>query len=140
MVKSLENQQKDRAKIQKLYFNGLKGEKVFDLWDSFDSELALDLTHFISGSMYAREKIPHKTRQLTVIAALTVMGKLEELKVHIYGALNVGCKPDEIAEVIFQMFTYAGAPAVNDGLKALRAVMNKKGLENQNLEEREKGI
>ena len=38
------------------------------------------------------------------------------------------------------MFTYAGAPAVNDGLKALRAVMNKKGLENQNLEEREKGI
>jgi|TARA_B110000263_G_C15044289_1_gene389993 4-carboxymuconolactone decarboxylase len=129
MAKSLENQQKDRAKIQKLYFNGLKGEKVFDLWESFDSELALDLTHFISGSMYAREKIPHKTRQLTVVAALTVMGKPEELQVHIYGALNVGCKPDEIAEVIFQMFTYAGAPAVNDGLKALREVMNNRDLD-----------
>ena len=129
MAKSLENQQKDRAKIQKLYFNGLKGEKVFDLWESFDSELALDLTHFISGSMYAREKIPHTTRQLTAVAALTVMGKPEELQVHIYGALNVGCKPDEIAEVIFQMFTYAGAPAVNDGLKALREVMNNRDLE-----------
>ena len=27
MAKSLENQQKDRAKIQKLYFSGLKEEK-----------------------------------------------------------------------------------------------------------------
>ena len=106
---------------------------MFDLWESFDSELALDLTHFISGSMYAREKTSHKTRQLTVVAALTVMGKSEELQVHIYGALNVGCKPDEIAEVIFQIFTYAGAPAVNDGLKALREVINNRDLETTKL-------
>ena len=78
--------------------------------------------------MYSREKISHKTRQLITISALTAMEKTEDLRVHIYGALNVGCKPDEIAEVIFQMFTYCGAPAVNSGLKALRSVLNERGL------------
>ena len=128
MAKSLEDQKKDRARIQNLYFDGLQGEKVFDLWKSFDPELALDLTHFVSGNMYSREKISHKTRQLITISALTAMEKTEELRVHIYGALNVGCKPDEIAEVIFQMFTYCGATAVNSGLKALRSVLNERGL------------
>ena len=134
MAKSLEDQKKDRARIQKLYIDGLQGEKVFDLWESFDPELALDLTHFVSGTMYSREKISHKTRQLVAISALTAMEKREELRVHIYGAINVGCKPDEIAEVIFQMFTYCGAPAVNSGLKALRSVMDERGLKLTNEE------
>ena len=129
MAKSLEDQKKDRARIQKLYFTGLQGEKVFELWESFDPELALDLTHFISGNMYSREKIPHTTRQLAVVAALTAMEKTDELRVHIWGAINVGCAPQEIAEVIFQMFVYAGAPAVSSGLKALRSVMEERGLE-----------
>ncbi|NNE84580.1 MAG: carboxymuconolactone decarboxylase family protein [Alphaproteobacteria bacterium] len=137
MAKSLEDQKIDRARIQKLYFEGLQGEKVFDLWESFDPELALDLTHFVSGTLYAREKIPHTTRQLTVIAALTAMEKTEELRVHIWGAINVGCTPEEIAEVIFQMFTYAGAPAVNSGLKALRAVMDERGLQMAHTQEQD---
>ena len=103
MAKSLEDQKKDRARIQKLYFDGLQGEKVFDLWESFDPELALDLTHFVSGTMYSREKISHKTRQLVAISALTAMEKREELRVHIYGAINVGCKPDEIADEVFHI-------------------------------------
>ena len=137
MPKSLEDQKKDRARIQKLYFEGLQGEKVFDLWESFDPELALDLTHFVSGTLYAREKIPHTTRQLTVVAALTAMEKHEELRVHIWGAINVGCTPEEIAEVIFQMFTYAGAPAVNGGLKALRSVMDERGLQMAHTQEQD---
>ena len=127
MAKSRDEMQRDRERIQKLYFEGLEGEKVFDLWASFDPELALDLTHFVSGTMYPREKIPHTTRQLAVVAALTVMERHEELRVHIYGALNVGCTKEEIAEVIFQMFTYAGAPVVNSGLKALRDVLKDRG-------------
>jgi 4-carboxymuconolactone decarboxylase len=137
MAKSLDDQKKDRARIQKLYFEGLQGEKVFDLWKSFDPELALDLTHFVSGTLYAREKIPHTTRQLTVVAALTAMEKTEELRVHIWGAINVGCTPEEIAEVIFQMFTYAGAPAVNSGLKALRSVMDERGLQMAHTQEQD---
>lgn len=111
-----------------LYFNGVKDEKPFELWRAFDKGLARDLSLFITGQMYAREKIPHKTRQLITIASLTVLSRPEELKLHIQAALNVGCTPGEIAEVIFQTFTYGGMPATNSALKTLKAVMEEKGL------------
>ena len=111
-----------------LYFDGVEGEKPFELWRAFDKELGRDLSLFITGKMYAREKIPHQTRQLVTIAVLTVLARTDELRLHIQAALNVGCTPEEIAEVIFQTFTYGGIPTVNTALKALRDVLKEKNL------------
>jgi 4-carboxymuconolactone decarboxylase len=111
-----------------LYFKDVKGEKPYQLWQAFDPELAKQLSLFITGRLYAREKIPHPTRQLVTVAVLTVMGRADELKLHIQAALNVGCAPREIAEVMFQTFTYAGITTVNTALKVLREVLEEKGL------------
>ena len=110
-----------------LYFKDVQGERPFDLWRSFDRGLAKDLSLFITGQMYAREKIPHQTRQLITVAALTVLSRLDELRLHIHAALNVGCRPQEIAEVIFQTAVYGGMPATNQALKTLRSVLEEKG-------------
>jgi 4-carboxymuconolactone decarboxylase len=115
------------ARTAKLYFDGFKGERPFDLWRSFDKRLAKDLSLFITGKMYARERIPHTTRQLVTVAALTVLGRPEELKLHLYAALNVGCKPAEVAEVIFQCATYGGMPVVNAALNVFREVLKERG-------------
>lgn len=115
-------------KTAELYFKGVTDEKPYELWKAFDRELAADLSLFITGKMYAREKIPHTTRQFITIACLTVLGKSEELKLHLQAALNVGCKPEEIAEVIFQTAVYGGVPAMNTALKTLRQVLQEKGL------------
>lgn len=120
-----------KTKIQKtaaLYFKDVDGEKPYNLWQAFDPELAKQLSVFITGRLYAREKIPHPTRQLVTVAVLTVLGRADELKLHIQAALNVGCQPLEIAEVIFQTFTYAGITTVNTALKVLREVLKEKGL------------
>lgn len=109
-----------------LYFNGVKGEKPFELWRAFDKHLGKELSLFITGKLYAREKIPHSTRQLVTVAVLTVLSRPEELKLHIQAALNVGCSPQAIAEVIFQTFTYGGIPTVNTALKVLRDVLIEK--------------
>lgn len=114
-------------KTADLYFGGVSGEKPFDLWKAFDSDLARDLSIFVTGKMYAREKIPHATRQFTAIACLTVLGKPEELRLHIMAALNVGCEPGEIAEVIFQCAVYGGLPSTNEALKVLKNVLQEKG-------------
>ena len=115
-------------KTAELYFKGVAGERPFDLWRSFDKELAKEISLFYTGKLYAREKIPHRTRQLVTVAALTVLERTEELKLHLHGALNVGCTPREVAEVIFQMATYGGVPVVNSALKVFRAVLQEKGL------------
>lgn len=111
-----------------LYFKDVEGEKPFDLWRAFDKNLGKDLSLFITGQMYARKKIPHTTRQLTSIAVLTVLNRPDELRLHILAGLNVGCQPEDIAEVIFQTFTYGGIPTVNTALKVLRSVLKEKGL------------
>ena len=115
------------AKTAKKYFDGYPDERPFDLWRSFDKGLAKDLSLFITGQMYSREKIPHTTRQLVTVAALTVLERTEELKLHVYAALNVGCKPQEVAEVIFQCGIYGGMPIVNNALKVLREVLQERG-------------
>jgi len=115
-------------KTAELYFKGITGEKPYELWRAFDKDLAKDLSLFITGQMYAREKIPHKTRQLITVAALTVLARADELKLHIQAALNVGCTPEEIAEVIFQTFVYGGIPSTNLALKTLKAVLEEKGM------------
>ena len=110
-----------------LYFKGVTGERPFELWKAFDRELAKDLSLFITGRMYAREKIPHRTRQLVTVACLTVLSRPDELRLHLHAALNVGCTPAEIAEVIFQTFVYGGMPAANTALKTLKSVLVERG-------------
>ena len=114
-------------KTAALYFDGVTDERPFELWRAFDQGLARDLSLFITGRMYAREKLPHPTRQLITVAALTVLGRVEELKLHIQAALNVGCTPEAIAETIFQTLVYGGVPAINSAFKVLRSVLEERG-------------
>ncbi len=123
-----EERKEKTRKTAELYFQGAGGERPFDLWRSFDKDLAKDISLYITGQLYAREKIPHRTRQLVTVAALTVLERTEELRLHLHAALNVGCSPQEIAEVIFQMSTYGGFPVMTTALKIFRGVLQEKGL------------
>jgi 4-carboxymuconolactone decarboxylase len=114
------------AETAKAYFEGYPWDRPYDLWRSFDTGLAKDLSLFITGQMYARQRIPHPTRQLAAVAALTALERTEELRLHIWAALNVGCPAQDVAEVIFQTGIYAGMPVVNQALKVLREVLDER--------------
>lgn len=114
--------------IAEKYFHNVTDERPYDLWRAFDKGMAKDLSLFVTGRVYAREKIPHTTRQLVTVAALSVLGRQDELKLHIQAALNVGCTPQEIAEVVFQTMVYGGVPAGNAALKVLRSILKERGL------------
>ncbi len=128
MSEKTDDPKEKTQRTAELYFKGVPGERPFELWKSFDKELAKDISQFYTGKLYAREKIPHQTRQLAAVAALTVLERTEELKFHLHAAMNVGCTPQEVAEVIFQMATYGGVPVVNGALKTFRDVLQEKGL------------
>ena len=85
------------------------------------------LIEFPFGDIYTRPGLDLKTREMLTVGALTVLGYPQaELKDHIRGALNVGCTPEEILEIILQMAVYAGFPAALEAVKTAASVFGEK--------------
>jgi alkylhydroperoxidase/carboxymuconolactone decarboxylase family protein YurZ len=116
-----------RKTAETLFGPQRKGEGAYALWREFDPALAKQLSMFYTGRMFARDVLSQKQRELCVVAALTVTGYEDELRLHCNAALNVGASAQELAEVIFQMSLYGGAPCMIQGLKILKQVLHERG-------------
>jgi len=109
--------------------DGEAGQKVIDSLQAICPDLAKYMIEFPFGDIYQRSQLDLKSREIATVAALTVLGHCApQLNVHINGALNVGCKPDEIIEVILQMAVYAGFPAALNGMFVAKYVFISRGL------------
>jgi 4-carboxymuconolactone decarboxylase len=104
---------------------GASGAAVIDGLRDIAPDFADWIVDFSYGDVMARPGLDHRSRQLATVAALTALGNAQpQLRVHIQGALNVGCRPQEIIEVILQMAVFAGFPASVNALTVAREVLN----------------
>jgi len=109
--------------------DGEVGQKVIDSLASISPDLAKYTIEFAFGDIYQRPGLDLKSRELATVAALTALGNCQpQLNVHINGALNVGCKPEEIVEVIVQMAVYAGFPASLNGMFVAKEVFVERAI------------
>ena len=109
--------------------DGEAGEKVIESLREIAPDLARFTIEFPFGDIYSRPALDLKSREIATVAALTAMGNAApQLKVHIHGALNVGCSPEEVIEIIIQMAVYAGFPAALNGAFAAQEVFSERGL------------
>jgi 4-carboxymuconolactone decarboxylase len=116
------------AKLNEI--DGRQGEQVIESLSDIAPDFAKYIVEFPFGDIYSRPGLDLKTRELAVVASLTAMGNARpQLKVHIHGALNVGCLRQEVVEVIMQMAVYAGFPAALNGLFAAKEVFNERSAE-----------
>ena len=103
--------------------DGHAGENVIASLADIAPDFARLVIEFPFGDIYSRPGLDLKSRELAVVAALTAMANAgPQLRVHIHGALNVGCTREEVVEVIMQMAVYAGFPAALNGLFAAKEV------------------
>jgi 4-carboxymuconolactone decarboxylase len=116
-----------RETAKKLFGKGIKMDPPYLLWKAFDRDLANDLSRFITGNLYSRTVLSLPERQMVACAMLAAIRAGEELRLHVNAALNVGCDPRKLAEVFFQVATYAGMPAVNEALQVYREVLEERG-------------
>jgi len=119
--------EKTKQTAKALFSGPVTVELPYQLWKEFDPELARDLSLFITGNLYSREVLPLSERQVVAVAALAALQKRDELEIHLQGALNVGVPARKLAETIFQIGVYAGFPAVNAALAALKEVLVSRG-------------
>ena len=111
--------------------DGEAGERVIESLKDIAPEFADLLIEFPFGDIYSRPGLDLKSREVAVVAALTALGNAApQLKVHIHGALNVGCTKEEVVEVIMQMAVYAGFPAALNGLFAAKEVFKERADKN----------
>jgi 4-carboxymuconolactone decarboxylase len=107
--------------------DGEAGQRVIESLKDISPDLARYTIEFPFGDVYDRPGLDLKSREIATVAALTALGNARpQLKVHINGALNVGCTREEVTEVILQMAVYAGFPAALNGMFAAKEVFNER--------------
>lgn len=97
------------------------------------SDIAPDLARctveFCYGDIISRNELDLPTRQLCTVAALTGMGNaVPQLKYHIHGALNSGCAPAVIVEVILVCTVFAGFPSASNALMITKEIFAEQGI------------
>ena len=123
------NARYDRGWDKLREIDGMAGERVISSLADIAPDFARYLIEFPFGDIYSRPQLDLKSREIGVVAALTALGNAApQLKVHIHGALNVGCTREEVVEIIMQMAVYAGFPAALNGLFAAKEVFAERDL------------
>jgi 4-carboxymuconolactone decarboxylase len=82
-------------------------------------ELAL---RYCWGEVWGRPGLARRDRSLVNLAMLATLGKPNELKIHVRGALANGVTRAEIQEVFLQLCIYAGVPAAGEAFRVAREV------------------
>ena len=84
-------------------------------------------TEWFWGYAWTRPGLSHKTRSMLNLAMLTALGKPNELKLHVKGALANGLTVEEIKEILLHATVYCGIPAGLDAFKAAHEVLKAEG-------------
>ena len=95
---------------------------------SDDPELMTILQRFIFGEVFYIGNISDTTRELITITALATNQTLPQLRAHTNAALNIGIKPIEIREVIYQLAPFIGYPKVLNALDIINTVFKDRGI------------
>ena len=82
------------------------------------------ITRAAWGDVWQRPGLDLKTRSLITVAMLTALGKQNELKGHVRGALNNGATPAEIQEVLLHAAVYCGVPTAVEAFRSANEVVS----------------
>jgi len=125
--------------MQELYKRGLGIRKEIFGRDAVEKRMAAvgeygaPLQNIVNayayGDIWARPGLERKMRSLVVLAMTAAINRPAEFKVHVAGALNNGCSPHEIREVLLLIALYCGIPASNDAHRIALETFAEKGID-----------
>jgi 4-carboxymuconolactone decarboxylase len=95
--------------------------------DEFTMPFQRMTTEWCWGAVWNRPGLDRKARSLLNLAILTALGKPQELKLHVRGALTNGATVIEIRETLLHATVYCGIPAGLEAFRAAHEVLSESG-------------
>lgn len=109
----------DRGLELRRHMFGLAGaDKQLEAATDFTRPLQEIVTRSCFGEIWHRPVLDHKMRSIITIAMVAALGKPNQVKVHVKGALANGVSPEEIREILLQVMVYGGLPAAVEAFGA----------------------
>ena len=119
----MDQQFDDGLKIRKQVMGDAFVDAAFDNADAFTLPLQEFITRNAWGTVWCRDGLDLKSRSFVTLAILTALGRTQEIKGHVRGALNNGATVGEIQEVLLHASTYCGVPLAVDAFRAAHEVV-----------------
>ena len=94
-----------------------------------DPELIEVFDNFAFDEVIGHGALDTKTRVMMIIASTIASQALTEYKVMLGAALNIGIRPVEIKEILYQSVPYVGIAKVLDFIHATNEILQSKGIE-----------
>lgn len=114
--------------VRKEIFGPDAVDKRMNALGAFGEPLQQLINTYGYGDIWSRPGLERKMRSLVVIGMNAAINRPAEFKVHVNGALNNGCTPEEIREVCLLIALYCGIPASNDAHKIALETFAEKGV------------
>jgi 4-carboxymuconolactone decarboxylase len=96
--------------------------------NDFNRKLRELTDEYCFGEAWAGDALPLKTRSLLVVSLLACMGRINEMRTHVGGALNNGATVEEIHDALLHVAIYCGIPAGVEAFRNAEQVLRERGL------------
>lgn len=97
-------------------------EKSSNAADDFNRPFQELVNEYCWGAVWTSDGLPRQTRSMLNLAMLSALGRGNEFKLHVRGALTNGVTRVEIREVLMQVAIYCGIPAGVEAFRLAREV------------------
>ena len=93
----------------------------------FGEPLQNIINAYAYGDVWSRPALPMATKSLAMIAMMAAVGRPNELRVHVKGALTNGCTAEQIQEILLLVAMYGGIPLANEAHRVAVDVLRESG-------------
>ena len=97
--------------------------------DDFSRPFQELVTEYCWGAAWGGQVLSRRDRSLLNLVMLGTLGRADEFKLHLRGAIANGCSRDEVREALIQLAVYAGVPAGVEAFRLAREVFAAAELE-----------
>jgi 4-carboxymuconolactone decarboxylase len=101
-------------KLRREMFGEHPVEQRMKAFGKFGEPLQTIINAYAYGDVWSRSALPMATKSLAMVAMMAAVGRQNELRVHVKGALTNGCTAEQIQEILLLVAMYCGIPLANE--------------------------